>query len=128
MNEKEFLDKIAPLILHQCWCAYQMGAGQPYNVKPSVEQLKSLKDAIVTFKRSPNVTSEQMHENWMRFKLADGWIYGLAKDESQKMHPNLVPYKDLSNVEKNKDGMHLEAQKFVAALYKMLKSEVEEVK
>jgi hypothetical protein len=119
MKNKAIVEKYAPHILHHCWCAFQLGAGQGYNLVPSKEQIDSMINAIELFKRNPDITPEKMHENWMKYKLANGWIYGLAKDESQKMHPNLIPWKDLSDVEKKKDIMHLEAQKFIAELVKV---------
>jgi len=117
---RDFVDKIAPLVLHQCWCSFQLGAGQSYNLTPTEEQMKSLKDSIVTFLRNPKITPQQMHENWVRFKTANGWLYGLAKDESIKIHPNLIPWKDLSDIEKKKDVMHLESQKFMFEIAKMV--------
>jgi len=123
---REFVDKIAPLVLHQCWCSYQLGCGQSYNLVPTEEQLKSLKDAINTFLRNPMVTPEEMHRNWMNFKIANGWLFGLAKDESLKYHPNLVDWKYLNDVEKKKDTMHIEAQRFMYEIAKMVNDEKEE--
>ena len=48
-----------------------------------------------------------MHENWVRFKLADGWTYGPAKDPIGKKHPLIVDYDRLPAVEKVKEFMTL---------------------
>jgi len=43
------------------------------------------------------------HENWMKFKLENGWTYGEVKDESLKTHPCLVPYDELPKEQRTKD-------------------------
>lgn len=52
---------------------------------------------------NPNITPEDLHNDWAQNKLADGWVYGPEKDESRKTHPNLVPYEDLSQIDQLKD-------------------------
>lgn len=46
---------------------------------------------------------EASHENWVKEKLADGWVYGDVKNPDLKTHPCLVPYKDLPAQQKSKD-------------------------
>jgi hypothetical protein len=43
------------------------------------------------------------HENWARQRIGDGWQYGPQRDDAKKEHPNLVPYEDLSETDKNYD-------------------------
>lgn len=43
------------------------------------------------------------HEGWLAEKLEAGWEYGPQRDDEAKVHPSLVPYTDLSEVEKEKD-------------------------
>lgn len=45
------------------------------------------------------------HEEWMRAKLADGWIFGSVKDAAAKTHPALIPYADLPSAVKAKDAV-----------------------
>lgn len=60
----------------------------------------------VTFRLSnPDVTPEQMHGNWMKDKIAAGWVHGETKDLEKKTHPNLVPYEQLPEAERKKDSL-----------------------
>ena len=52
-------------------------------------------------------TPEQLHEEWCAFKRAEGWTFGLTKDEEAKTHPCLLPYADLSPVDRAKDRLFL---------------------
>lgn len=53
----------------------------------------------------PDATPEQSHENWMKFKIQDGWKYGVKKDMIKKEHPCLVPYGALPVEQRAKDFM-----------------------
>lgn len=50
-------------------------------------------------------TPEQSHEQWMRFKVDHGWVLGPVKDEAKREHPLLVPYGELPDSQKVKDGL-----------------------
>lgn len=50
-------------------------------------------------------TPEQLHESWLEFKLKDGWVYGVEKDEYKKTHPCMVRYEDLPEDQQIKDDM-----------------------
>ena len=43
------------------------------------------------------------HEGWMAEKLGSGWKYGSERDDTAKVHPSIVPFAELSEVEKEKD-------------------------
>lgn len=45
---------------------------------------------------TPNPTPEQYHENWLKVKRSEGWIYGEKKNDETKEHPFLVPYNQLT--------------------------------
>jgi hypothetical protein len=59
---------------------------------------------------------EQQHNLWMDEHLKMGWKYGKERDLVNKTHPNLVPYSDLPEHEKQKDALFLA----LVALVKML--------
>lgn len=43
------------------------------------------------------------HENWARQRIEDGWKYGPRRDDARKEHPNLVPYEELSEGDRDYD-------------------------
>lgn len=43
------------------------------------------------------------HDRWMVAKLADGWRHGPVRDDPAKLHPDIVPYDDLSEAIKDLD-------------------------
>jgi hypothetical protein len=60
--------------------------------------------------------AENTHDQWARQRISEGWTYGLKRDDAHKEHPGLVPYKQLSESEKNYDRQTaLEALKLIVA-------------
>ena len=96
-------DKFIAEIRHIGWVAYQIAAGQTYNEEINDDQLNSLLDGIAFQDAFPENTPEQNHENWMKMKISQGWIYGKIKDFNKKTHPDLIPYYELPEIEKRKD-------------------------
>ncbi len=101
MNKIEFIARVR----HLGWVCYQIAVHQNFNVKPSHEQLASLKNGVQFALNNPKMTSKENHENWMKMKASQGWKFGLAKDFTSKTHPDMVPFDELPEVEKRKDGM-----------------------
>lgn len=50
-----------------------------------------------------DVGPEASHESWMAQKVADGWVYGPAKDPEAKTHPCIVPFDQLPREQQAKD-------------------------
>lgn len=47
--------------------------------------------------------AENVHDTWAAGRLADGWTYGLERNDVKKQHPCLVPYDELPEEEKDYD-------------------------
>lgn len=47
--------------------------------------------------------AKNVHEVWSAGRMADGWTYGEKRDDTQKHHPCLIPYEELSEAEKEYD-------------------------
>jgi hypothetical protein len=69
------------------------------------------------------VLSRNTHEVWSANRIKDGWVYGEVRDDEKKHHPCLIPYDELSEVEKDYDRhTSLETLKLIVKLgYKIVK-------
>ena len=47
--------------------------------------------------------ARNVHEVWAAGRLADGWKWGEVRDDEQKLHPCLVSYDELPEIEKDYD-------------------------
>ncbi len=67
--------------------------------------------------------SKNTHEVWAENRMKDGWRYGEARDDGQKLHPCLVPYEELPESEKEYDrSTSMQTLKLITKLgYKIVK-------
>jgi hypothetical protein len=47
--------------------------------------------------------AENAHDHWARQRLSEGWTWGSRRDDEKKKHPDLVPYAELPESEKDYD-------------------------
>ena len=47
--------------------------------------------------------SKNVHEVWAETRISQGWTYGEERNDTEKKHPCLVPYEELSEEEKEYD-------------------------
>ena len=50
---------------------------------------------------------EELHGSWMQAYYSMGWVYGEEYDRENKVHPDLVPYADLGQLERDKDAVFI---------------------
>lgn len=64
------------------------------------------------------------HDTWAQRRLRDGWTYGPTRDDAARTHPDLIPYDELPEEEKEYDrSTAMGALKAVVALgYRIEKS------
>jgi hypothetical protein len=60
-------------------------------------------NGVIDLIADPATMPKQVHDNWMRRKIKEGWVYGETFDEAAKVNPCLVEYEELPMVEKLKD-------------------------
>lgn len=48
---------------------------------------------------------EELHDDWVQAYVAMGWRYGEVRDPEAKTHPDMVPYWDLGQLERDKDAV-----------------------
>lgn len=68
---------------------------QPADTKDVVlpEELNELAEII----------AKNVHEVWSAGRMKDGWTYGEERSDAEMTHPCLVPYEELTEVEKEYD-------------------------
>lgn len=79
------------------------------------EDLNDLREAI----------AENAHEIWAQNRQAEGWTYGPTRDDDKKLHPDMVPYSQLTEGEKEYDReMAMQTIKLLKKLgYDLIKRE-----
>lgn len=96
-------------VVHEANRALQRITGDPV-VSPTwleapAQQRDSAMDGVR--KALEGATPEELHEEWVRWKISRGWKYGRVKDEWGKTHPCIVPYADLPPEQQVKDRIFL---------------------
>ena len=52
-----------------------------------------------------SMSPEELHGSWMQSYLTMGWVYGKMYDREKRIHPDLVPYASLGQLERDKDAV-----------------------
>ncbi len=91
--------------VNRAYCTALGDHSQPaWDDAPRWQQL-SAEDGVAFALGNPNATPAQMHENWLKAKVADGWVYGATKLPSLKQHPCMLPYDELPQEQRIKDHL-----------------------
>ena len=74
-----------------------MGTYEPQTIDTShIELSTDLQELIERL-------AENNHNHWARKRIEEGWHHGPKRNDSDKEHPDLVPYAELSESEKGYD-------------------------
>lgn len=49
--------------------------------------------------------ARELHEDWVKAYVEMGWRYGENRDPFEKTHPDMVPYEELGQLERDKDDV-----------------------
>ena len=60
---------------------------------------------------NPDITPDELHDNWVKHKVENGWKFGEIKDGHTKTHPNIGPYLNIPRDVRAKDHIFLEIVK-----------------
>lgn len=52
-----------------------------------------------------STSPEELHGGWVQAYIANGWVYGETYDREKRIHPDMVPYSQLGQLEKDKDAI-----------------------
>ena len=75
-------------------------AGKTYTPEPVALDDVVLPDALAGLTET---IARNTHEVWSQKRMEEGWRYGASRDDARKLHPNLVPYEQLSEADKDYD-------------------------
>ena len=50
---------------------------------------------------------EELHQTWMEAYVKMGWVYGETYNREKNIHPDLVPYAELGQLERDKDEVFM---------------------
>lgn len=68
---------------------------------------KPIDTSNITLPKELNTLLEAMaknvHEVWAQTRIEQGWQYGPERNDTEKLHPMLVPYEELPEEEKTYD-------------------------
>ena len=89
-----------------------IAADAPIVPVPWVEREESFKSQFLdVIKRQcgpqRSTSPEELHGNWMQAYYDMGWTYGEKYDREHRKHPDLVPYAQLGQLERDKDAVFI---------------------
>jgi hypothetical protein len=96
-------------VVHEANRALQHALGDPvpspdYDHAPDWQAV-SLREGVAAALHG--IGPQELHEQWMGDKFANGWTYGPEKDPVAKTHPCLVPYDELPTEQRAKNDLFL---------------------
>ncbi len=87
---------------------------KPYHPSPLDTDEIELPEELVLLTEK---LAENAHDNWAKLRIEEGWKWGKQRNDTEKTHPGLVPYDELTDSEKEYDRRtSLETLKVVMAL------------
>ena len=104
---EDIVEKIAKVAheVNRAYCvAIYDNSKAPWEQTPELLR-NSTKSGIRHLAKNPDINPQQAHEEWLAYKVKEGWIYGRVIDNENKKHPCLVPYNELSQADKVKDNL-----------------------
>lgn len=102
-----FVEHVA-MVCHEANRAYCVGLGdlsQPSWADAPEWQRVSARKGVEFCRANPDAPPSANHESWLAVKQAEGWKFGPTKDPEKKEHPCFVPYEELPEEQKRKDGL-----------------------
>jgi hypothetical protein len=97
---------LVAMVCHQAnkaWCEANGDHSQPNWEDAPEWQKESAINGLKYRVENPGSGHDAMHNNWMKEKVADGWVYGSVKNPDTKIHPCIVPFEELPLFQQQKD-------------------------
>lgn len=107
---QEVLDKVPRIaeLAHEINRAYCHAIGDhsqpPWGMAPKWQRDSAVAGVLAHLK-NPRLSPRDSHENWLKQKKAEGWVWGDVKDPDKKTHPCMKDYIDLPQEQQVKDHL-----------------------
>lgn len=105
-SQKEVIN--LAMICHETNRAYCLTLGD-HSQAPWYEAPQWQKNSVINgvefHLANPNATPSLSHENWLKEKEEEGWIYSPIKNADQKTHPCMLPFDQLPPEQQIKDKL-----------------------
>lgn len=102
---EEIIENNIFLMAWKCSGNYMVAASKSarsYNPQPiNVDDI----ELDATIEELTEAIAENAHDIWARARMDEGWTFGPVRDDSTKQHPDLVPYAQLPDSEKEYDRL-----------------------
>jgi hypothetical protein len=116
--DQDKIDKIvaATTWMYECARLEAIASGRPIVPEPWEHRDEAFRAQMVAHTREMAQrlkdgrdlpSPEEAHDSWVRAYEAMGWRYGPVRDASAKTHPDMVPYAELPQAERDKDEIYL---------------------
>lgn len=89
------------------WCRENGDFSLPRWHEAIPEYHESTLDSVRFILTYPDSPPEALHQRWMEQKLTAGWVYGPMKSVALRVHPDLVPFTELSWEAQVKDRLFI---------------------
>lgn len=60
---------------------------------------------VIALISTPDAEGGFSHDEWMKGKISEGYVWGEVRDHVKKTHPSLVPFNQLPKNEQTKDHL-----------------------
>ena len=90
---------------NRAWCEVNGDHSQmKWNDAPDWQRNSAI-EGVKFHLKNPDAGDSASHDNWMKQKIKEGWVYGEVKDPEKKTHPCIVPFDQLPEVQQKKDAL-----------------------
>ena len=103
--ELKKIQKIARIChnVNKAYCESLGDNSQPSYDDASEDIMESARAGVIKVISNPCIMPEDIHNEWVYYKMLEGWTRGNKKDSIMKTHPCILPYNELPKEQKAKD-------------------------
>ncbi len=108
MNPGPGLNERRAIFVYEAARLAAIAAGAPIVPGPWMDREEDFRvqfRGVITRQCGPErkTSPEELHDDWWEAYRALGWVFGETRDPAKKTHPDMVPYDQLGQLERDKD-------------------------